>query len=231
MIDRFLMLIIGLSSISFADASNRHRLGKRFHDENLYEKTKNIDEDLNNLIEANIDQDSKDMETALISFYGNRQKLNEKGVDDAVLTYFDDKVDIILKVGQDVWNMIDALHKQEKENMEVAMNSFQGNRKILKVKGVNKAIIKKFEDKVDIVLRMEKLLQDKKVQETMKNMETDLKNIMIFQDSEDVEAALHSYDEHKKTLKQKGINEAIMKHFDQKVDGILKSGEMLTQWL
>merc|ERR1711862_322300 len=109
-----------------------------------------------------------------------------------------------------------------------AMNSFQGNRKILKVKGVNKAIIKKFEDKVDIVLSMEKLLQDKKVQETMKNMETDLKNIMIFQDRE---AALHSYYEHKKTLKQKGINEAIMKHFDQKVDGILKSGEMLTQWL
>merc|ERR1719464_1123895 len=132
-------------------------------------------------------------------------------------------------INQDLKNMMEAKNTQDKEDMEAALVSFYGNRQTLKEKGFDESIMKDFDEKVDVILGMKELSQDEKVKETMRNMQYDMQNILKAksnQDNEGMEAALHSFYGNRKTLKGKGVDEDVMKDFDDAVGSILKKPDV-----
>merc|ERR1711862_752140 len=67
--------------------------------------------------------------------------------------------------------------------------------------------------------------------DAMESIENDLQNIMDAknsQDKEDIETALHSFYENRKTLKEKGVDKDIIKDFDRVVDSILEKPNIRT---
>merc|ERR1711862_991789 len=72
------------------------------------------------------------------------------------------------------------------------------------------------DNKVEVILKMSKLRD---------LIEKDLQNIMDAKnakDGEGMKTALHSFYENRKTLKDKGVDESVVKKFDDEVDAILK---------
>merc|ERR1740121_2564495 len=117
-------------------------------DEKSKETMINMQYDMQNNLKAKSSQDKEDMEDALVSFYGNRKSLKEKGFDESIMNDYDEKVGVILGMKQlsqdekaketminmqyDMQNILKAKSSQDKEDMEAALHSFSKNRKALK---------------------------------------------------------------------------------------------------
>merc|ERR1711862_791443 len=94
----------------------------------------------------------------------------------------------------------------------------------LKDKGVDESTMKEYDYEVDAILEKKNDRIDD-VKDAMELIENDLQNIMDAknsQDKEDIETALHSFYENRKTLKEKGVDKDIIKDFDGVVDSILE---------
>merc|ERR1711862_346264 len=131
---------------------------------------------------------------------------------------------------QDLQNIMDAKESQDDEDMEAALHSFYKNRKTLKDKGVDESIMKEYDYEVDAILEKKNDRIDD-VENAMELIENDLQNIMDAknsQDKEDIETALHSFYENRKTLKEKGADKDAIKDFDGVVDAILEKPNIRT---
>merc|ERR1740121_45855 len=212
------------------------------------ETMRSMQYDVQNILKAKSTQNNEDMETALHSFYRNRKTLKGNGVDVGVMKEFDDTVEAILKkpgvgqgkkkkgvtktlesINQDLKNMMKARSTQDNEYMEAALVSFYGNRKTLEDKDVDENILRDFDEKVNVILGMNQLPQHDKVKETMINMQYDMQNIVKAksnQNNEDMESALHSFYINRKTLKENGADEGVMKEFSDAVDAVLKKSDV-----
>merc|ERR1711862_1009920 len=195
-----------------------------------------IENDLQNIMDAKNSQDKEDIETALHSFYENRKTLKEKGADKDAIKDFDRVVDAILEkpnirtdesmkatssdmdlMEQDLQNIMDAKESQDDEDMEAALHSFYKNRKTLKDKGVDESTMKEYDYEIDAILE-KKNDRNGDVKNAKELVENDLQNIMDAknsQDKEDIETALHSFYENRKTLKEKGADKDTIKDFDR----------------
>jgi len=204
-----------------------------------------INQDLKNMMEAKNTQNNEDMEDALVSFYGNRKSLKEKGFDESIMNDYDEKVGVILGMKQlsqdekaketminmqyDMQNILKAKSSQDKEDMEAALHSFYRNRKALKSKDVDENVLNEFNDAVESILKKQDVRLSKSkdsIETSLKLMNQDLKDIREAnnaKDNEDMEAALRSFYTNRKTLKDKGVDENVMKDFGDKVNAILKT--------
>merc|ERR1711862_1062937 len=128
-----------------------------------------IENDLQNIVNAKKAQDKEEIEAALNSFYRNRKTLKDI-VDEDIMKDFDRAVDAILEkpvvrqgkghyiqyamdlIENDLQNIMDAKVTKDKEDMEVALNSFYKNRKTVN-NIVDEDIVKEFERRVDAILK------------------------------------------------------------------------------
>merc|ERR1711862_1049520 len=138
-------------------------------DEKDKETMRNMQYDMQNILKAKSNKNNEDMEAALHSSYGNRHALQEKGVEEAAMKDFDEKVDAILGMKQlsqdekdketmrnmqyDMQNILKAKNNQDNEDMEAALHSFYGNRKPSKDNGGDEGVVKEFIDAVDVILK------------------------------------------------------------------------------
>jgi len=82
-------------------------------DEYLGETMKNIEEDFNNIKVATDNQDHKGQHDVLKSYSNNRNTLREKGADNDILAYLDNKLEEILIMGQEDEEVEEDVHKEE----------------------------------------------------------------------------------------------------------------------
>jgi len=228
-----------------------------------------IDHDLEKIMEAENIHDEEVMEAALISFYEDRQKLKEKGVDESILKDYEEKLDDILEteklrkdkrvVNSDKFDesYLKGVHENADDTLEDG--ELNQDKEVVHSDADGLDYFEKdFDEKADEILENEELNQDRRVvrsdsfdyfekdfhEETdrgkrvvfdekvdaakyiMDSIAFDIENIMHAkdtQDDEDMETALHSFYLKRKALKETGVDEDIMKGFDDKVDVILKT--------
>jgi len=228
-----------------------------------------IDHDLEKIMEAENIHDEEVMEAALISFYEDRQKLKEKGVDESILKDYEEKLDDILEteklrkdkrvVNSDKFDesYLKGVHEKADDTLEDG--ELNQDKEVVHSDADGLDYFEKdFDEKADEILENEELNQDRRVvrsdsfdyfekdfhEETdrgkrvvfdekvdaakyiMDSIAFDIENIMHAkdtQDDEDMETALHSFYLKRKALKETGVDEDIMKGFDDKVDVILKT--------
>merc|ERR1740121_261765 len=221
-------------------------LGKR--KDGIKRVMESINQDLNNILEAKNSDDAEDMEAALLSFYGNRKTLEEEDADENIVRDFDERVNDILEMKQlsqddkvketminmqyDMQNIVKAKNNQDNEDMESALHSFYINRKTLKENGADEGAMKEFSDAVDAVLKKSDVGLGKRkngIKRVMESINQDLNNILEAKnsdDAEDMEAALHSFYGNRKTLKDNGADEGVVKEFSDAVDDILEMKQL-----
>jgi len=183
-IDKLYYVFFALFSKSYAKISNDFRMKQLFQDENLKETMKNIEEDMNNIMDAKDNENKQDVDAALASFYYNRKTLKGKGVDDIDMKYLDDEVDKILNgkdekvdvtnkdmmtqllqdvylgetmknIKEDMDNIMEAKNNKNRKDIDASLSSFFNNRKTLRGMGVDVDIMNYLDDKVDGILSME----------------------------------------------------------------------------
>merc|ERR1711862_187401 len=105
-------------------------------------------------------------------------------------------------------NVLEVSMNHDNEDMEVTLGSFYKNMKALKEKGVDDGLIAYFKKKVDSILKMA---------ESVKGIE----NAKNKNDGEAMKIALHSFYGNRNAFIDNGIDENLLKNFDDKVDTIL----------
>jgi len=199
--------------------------------------------DIQNIMDAKNTHNDEDIETALHSFYRNRETLKDKGVDEDSMKEFDREVNAIIKkpgirtmssdifvLEQDLQNIMDAKESQDDEGMEEALHSFYMNRKTLKDKGVDEKTVMEYDREVHSILEKLRTAKSREdVKEAMRNIRMDMRKILKAkktQDDEGMETALYSFYGNRKTLEEEGVNESILTDFDAKVEVILNKPDL-----
>merc|ERR1711862_1006203 len=94
---------------------------------------------------------------------------------DAILEKKNDRIDDVKdameSIENDLQNIMDAKNSQDKEDIETALHSFYENRKTLKVKGVDKDIIKDFDGVVDSILEKPIIRTDESMEATSSDID------------------------------------------------------------
>merc|ERR1719232_549082 len=184
------------------------------------------------------------MEAALHSFYGNRKTLKEKGVDEGFIKGFDDKIELILNkpdgrqgkswkrakgelevINQDLESILEA---ENDESEEEALISFYKDFQKLKEEGVDDSILKKYEEKLDGILETEKLNKNKRLVDSgeLEVINQDLESVLEAENDESEEEALISFYKDRYKLKEEGVDESILKKYEEKLDGILETEKL-----
>merc|ERR1719232_1890263 len=113
--------------------------------------------------------------------------------------------------------------------MEAALHSFYGNRKTLKEKGVDEGFIKGFDDKIELILNKPDGRQGKSWKRAKGELEVinqDLESVLEAENDESEEEALISFYKDRYKLKEEGVDESILKKYEEKLDGILETEKL-----
>merc|ERR1719350_975393 len=134
-------------------------------------------------------------------------------------------------INKDLENVAKAENDNNYEDTEGALISFYKDSQKLKEEGVDESILKKYEEKLDGILETEKLNKNNRLVDSgeLETINKDLENVAKAENDnnyEDTEGALISFYKDSQKLKEEGVDESILKKYEEKLDGMLESEKL-----